>query len=219
MDYPLVYKGAQKWGTSILVRRGRYGDLKTRAAEQWATRRKFLVRRIDRRLDAELRRQPTEPVIALAGLDRMPARRLLGHPGFEYVIDAGLGATATDYQRFRINVFDRNHDPAKHFEGVEDRTEEAIRELLELPAYKELARTHKTGACGAATLAEKSVAVPFVSAFVGAVVVTQAIRYVSGEAPYATLTGDLCDVRTIRATLGSKPARVVAARELAFFRR
>jgi hypothetical protein len=66
------------------------------------------VRRIDRPLDAHLRRQPSEPVIAMAGLDRMPARRLLGYPEFEYVIDAGLGATMADYQRFRVNVFDRN---------------------------------------------------------------------------------------------------------------
>ena len=63
-------------GTSVLVERGRYGMLKTRIAEDWAMRRGFQVRRVYRRLDANLFRTPIEPGIALAGLDRMPARRL-----------------------------------------------------------------------------------------------------------------------------------------------
>jgi hypothetical protein len=50
----------------------------------------------------------------LAGLDSMAARRLLGRRGFEYVIDAGLGATVTDYREFRINVFDSTSNPTDH---------------------------------------------------------------------------------------------------------
>ena len=42
-----------------------------------------------------------------------------------------------NYQAFRINVFDRAHDPAKHFEGVEDQTDLAARKLMELPASKD----------------------------------------------------------------------------------
>ncbi|MGD0658489.1 MAG: hypothetical protein ABSD38_10525 [Syntrophorhabdales bacterium] len=39
--------------------------------------------------------------------DKMPACSLLGGPGFDYVIDAGLGATARDYRKFRVEAF--NH--------------------------------------------------------------------------------------------------------------
>lgn len=202
-DDDLIEK--ENWGTSILVERGRYGILKTRIAEEWADRRGFRARRIDRRLDEHLRRGDREPAIALAGLDGMPARRLLGLPGFDYIIDAGLGATAADYQKFRINVFDKGRDPAQHFAGVEDDRVSAVEELMRLPAYKEFALSQDDGGCGAAMLAERSVAVPFVSAFVGAVVMTQAIRIASGEAPNVVLTGDLGDLRTVRATLG-KPA-------------
>jgi len=53
-------------------------------------------------------RSDFEPGIVLAGLDRMRARPLLGNRGFEYVIDAGLGATVSDYQKLRINVFARD---------------------------------------------------------------------------------------------------------------
>lgn len=200
--------GKENWGTSVLVERGRYGMLKTRVAEDWATKRGFQVRRIDRRLDGNLFRTPTEPGIALAGLDRMPARRLLGGRGFEYVIDAGLGATVTDYRKFRINTFDQAEDPADHFAGVDDSTERVVQDLLQLPAYKELAANRGDGGCGAATLAGSSVAVPFVSAFVGALAITQAIRICSGETPYTCITGETGDLRNLRSELGTASNRV-----------
>jgi hypothetical protein len=205
----------ENWGTSILVRRGRYGPLKTRIAEEWAEARKFRARRIDRRLDKHLRRTDQEPLLALAGLDRMPPRRLLGLPGFDYVIDAGLGATAADYQKVRINVFDSTADPARHFEGVEDETDHRVAQLMQLSAYQEIARNSGDGRCGAAMLAEHSVAVPFVSAFAGALAITQAIRISSGKAHHPALTGDIGDLRTIRATPGQPPARPSIAGALA----
>lgn len=211
-DDDLVRK--ENWGTSILVPRGRYGKLKTRIAEEWADGRGFRARRIDRRLDQHLRRSDREPALALAGLDRMPPRRLLGLPGFEYIIDAGLGATAADYQKLRINVFDSAGDPASHFEGVEDQTMQVVEQLLKLPAYQDFARGNGDGQCGAAMLAERSVAVPFVSAFAGAVAITQAARIASGQAHHTVLTGDLGDVGTIRATRAHCPQRVNLATTL-----
>jgi hypothetical protein len=209
----------ENWGTSILVHRGRYGILKTRMAEEWAETRKFHVRRIDRRLDQHLRRTDQEPLLALAGLDRMPPRRLLGLPGFDYVIDAGLGATATDYQKVRLNVFDSTIDPARHFEGVEDETEHRVAQLMQLPAYQKIAheigRNGGDAQCGAAMLAEYNVAVPFVSAFAGALAVTQAIRIGSGKAHHSALTGDSGDLRSIRATPAKPPERPSIASALA----
>lgn len=199
----------ENWGTSLLVKRGRYGVLKTRLAEEWSLRRRFEVRRIDRRLDRFLRRGEREPGIALAGLDRMAPRRLLGLPGFEHIIDCGLGATVDSYANFRINAFDTTRDPAAHFKGVEDRTTETIKQLLELPAYKELSRSLNDAGCGAATLAGKSVAVPFVSTFAGTLAVAQAIRIASGEPAYDGITGVVGDVRTVRGVQGSRPERVV----------
>ena len=186
-DDDLVQEG--NWGTSILVDRGRYDVLKTRVAEEWAERRGFRARRVDRRLDEYLRRSDREPALALAGLDRMAPRRLLGRPGFEYVVEAGLGSTAADYQKFRINVFDRMSDPAVHFAGIEDETGGVVKELMEVPAYQELALRDGDGGCGAAMLAERSVAVPFVSAFVGALALTQAIRISCGEGHHSPYNG------------------------------
>lgn len=198
----------ENWGTSILVRRGRYGALKTRIAEDWAEARKFRARRIDRRLDEHLRIAEREPLLALAGLDRMAPRRLLGLPGFEYVIDAGLGATAAEYRKVRLNVFDSTLDPAEYFEGIEDDADGRVAELMKLSAYQEIARDDD-GRCGAAMLAEQSVAVPFVSAVAGALAITQAIRIASGKAHHSVLTADVGDLRTVRTTAGQTPARPV----------
>jgi hypothetical protein len=197
----------ENWGTSILVQRGHYGALKTQAAEEWAIRRKFRARRIDRRLDEHLRRTQREPAIALVGLDRMPARRLLGRPGFEYVVDAGLGATAADYRKLRVNVFDSTGDPARHFDGVEDHNEGDVERLVQMPAYQELVSA-SGDECGVADLAGRSVAVPFVSAFVGALAVAQTVRIAGGEAHHAAIVGDLGDARSMRATLGQAATRL-----------
>jgi hypothetical protein len=204
-DDPII---PENWGTSLLAERDRYDILKTKLSEEWADRRKFDVRRIDRRLDAQCRRGVHEPAIALAGVDRMAARRMLGLPGFDYVIDCGLGATFETYQSVRVNTFDRNCDPAVHFKGVEDNLDEAAKKILELPAYDELTRSLNDGGCGAATLAGSAVAVPFVSAFAGAIAVTQAIRIASREPPYNSITATTGDLRTLRSALGRQPERL-----------
>jgi hypothetical protein len=201
--------GKENWGTSVLVQRGQYGALKTRIAEEWATTRGFDVRRVDRRISEQQTRSDREPGILLAGLDRMPPRRMLGRCGFDYIIDAGLGITAADYRKVRLNVFDATEDPAAHFHGVEDPTAQVVEELMKLPAYQELARTLGDGGCGAAMLAETSVAVPFVSSVVGALAVTQAIRIASGQAHHTAIAGEVGDLRSIRATQGRKPDRIV----------
>jgi hypothetical protein len=191
----------ENWGTSVLVELGRYGDLKTLIAEEWSRRRGFQVRRLDRRIDENFRRTNQEPSIALAGLDKMPVRKVLGQVGFDCIVDCGLGATSADYTKFRINVFDRDTDPANHFKGVEDKTEEMVKAHMELQAYKDLAAQMNDGACGAATLAGKSTAVPFVSGVVGALAIGQIIRLVSNALTCTSIVGNVNDLRSVRASL------------------
>jgi hypothetical protein len=190
----------ENWGTSVLVPRGKYGRLKTQIAESWLQSLGAKVRRIDRRADEHLRRSPLEPALALAGLDNMPARRTLGDVGFEYVVDVGLGATHSDYRQFRINVFDQRHDPRRHFAGVEDRTEDRVQRLLDLPAYSKLLHESDDGGCGLALLAGKSVAAPFVSSLTGALTLAQAVRISSGDVPSPTITGAAGSLGDLRVT-------------------
>ena len=199
--------GKENWGTSILVERGRYGELKTRVVERCAEMRGFQVRRLDRRLGSGLARQPNEPSLALAGLDKISHRRLLAGPGFEYVIDGGLGATASDFTHLRVNVFGDGFDLLRHFEGMDDRLS-SLEALEELPAYQEIARTHSQGRCGSAMLAGQAVAAPFVSAVAGAFVVAQAVRLATGLAPSLTIKADVSDMRGLRAASGTAAERI-----------
>jgi hypothetical protein len=79
---------------------------------------------------------------------------------------------------------------------------------MAMPAYQELIESGTTDRCGAAMLAEQSVAVPFVSALAGAIVVSQCVRLASGYAPHFTITGDAGDTRSARSALGELSARL-----------
>ena len=81
--------------------------------------------------------------------------------------------------------------------------------------YQDLARVRGDGGCGAAMLAGSSVAVPFVSAVAGAFAVTQAIRIASAQAHHVGITGDVCDLRSVRAALGRTPDRISVPNMLA----
>ena len=74
--------------------------------------------------------------------------------------------------------------------------------LKQLPAYQELARAAAMAVAAPLCLQRASVAVPFVSAVAGALVITQAIRIASGYAHHVGITGDLRDLASIRGTLG-----------------
>ena len=190
------------WGTSILVRRQQYGMLKNRAAEDWALGRGFGVKRIDRRFDHTTARQDGDPAVALSGLDSLGARRLLGVAGFDFVIDCGLGATALDYRKFRLTVFDPPYGPEDHFHAIEDDADARNVRNLRLPAYQdELARDPQAG-CGMAELAGASAAVPFVSAFASALVITQAIRISSDQPPLRTMVGTVDEIQGLRVVPG-----------------
>jgi len=192
----------ENWGTSVLVRERKYGILKTSLAEAWAIGLGFQVRRIDRKLDADLRVTEDEPNIALAGLDSLTARGILSGRGFKYIVDAGLGATFDEYRKFHINVFSGHTDPAQHFHGLADRMAQVAEQNMRLPAYQALA-------CGAAILAGASAAVPFVGTFAGALAIAQTVRIASGKAHHTTIAGEAGDLRNTRGTLGTAPMRTI----------
>ena len=184
------------WGTSILVPRRHYGMLKTRMAEDWALERGFRVRRLDRFLDGSTVRYPGDPPIALSGLDRITARKLLGNVDFERVIDCGLGGTAATYRRFRLGVFDPAYTAAQHFNGVEDQS--GKEQNIRLKAYQDAMAEDPAAACGMGELAGASVAVPFVSMFVGTLAVAQAIRIASGQPHARSMVGSVDCIGAIR---------------------
>jgi hypothetical protein len=174
-DYDHVSE--ENWGTSVLVPDDRYGELKTKVTEGWVDNRGFTVRRIDRQLLDDIRIAEGDPHLAISGLDKVAPRSLLAKVGFEAIIDAGLGRTARDFDRYRVSVFDRLHRIDAHFLGVTDPVCEP--DAPDTPAYREL--EPEIGRCGAADISNASVAVPYVSAVAAAVAISRAIALCSGR--------------------------------------
>ena len=164
---------AENWGTSVLVQSGEYGAYKTALAEQWAKRKGFDVRRVDRLLAPHQRVQENEPTVALCGFDSITARKLIDGCGFELVIDAGLGRAHTDFDVFRVTVFDSEYSVAAHFPGDVPRS---------APAPQDYEQLLGLDGCGAAKFEGIGIAAPFVSAIAAATTVARAIAICSGAA-------------------------------------
>jgi hypothetical protein len=166
----------ENWATSVLVSDETYGKLKTMIGEAWATSKGFEVRRIDRHLVAVDRLEDDDPRVALSGVDKIEARKLMAQVGFDCIVDAGLGRTAHEFDRYRVNVFDSIRPIDKHFADQDDApVQETIPE--EAPYQRLL---DEVGRCGAAELAGASVAAPHVSALAAAVAVSRLIAVCSG---------------------------------------
>jgi hypothetical protein len=143
----------------------------------WAEDRGITVRRIDRQLFDDIRIADGDPRLAMSGLDKVAPRSLLAGIGFEAIIDAGLGRTAKDFDRYRVSVFDQVRRIDSHFFGVMDPAREP--QVPDTPAYHQL--QSEIGRCGAAEISNASIAVPYVSAVAGAVAIARAIALCSGK--------------------------------------
>ena len=196
---------SENWGTSLLLPKRTYGDLKTAIGERWSTNRGFMVSRIDRAVDEYLHRHPSEPLVALAGLDKVKPREWLGQAGFSKIIDVGLGATHTDYTKIRLTVFDEDYKPAGHFGGIE-RPEPNLAAKEKLKGYQAIEA--KKGRCGVEEYVGHSIAYTFVSAIAACLALTQCVRLCMGEATYRAIVVDSADLRSVRAQVGKKTARV-----------
>ena len=131
------------------------------------------VRRVDRLLAPHQRVQENEPTVALCGFDSITARKLIDGCGFELVIDAGLGRAHTDFDVFRVTVFDSEYSVAAHFPGDVPRS---------APAPQDYEQLLGLDGCGAAKFEGIGIAAPFVSAIAAATTVARAIAICSGAA-------------------------------------
>ena len=166
----------ENWATSVLVKDETYGVLKTKVAEQFALDKGFDVRRVDRRLLASDRLGSDDPRLALSGVDKFEARRILANVGFDCIIDAGLGRTSSDFDRYRVTVFDRTRRIDRHFAGQMDQPVGG--DIPKGEAYQRL--DAEIGPCGTAEIGGASVAAPYVSALAAAVTISRAIAVASG---------------------------------------
>ena len=110
----------ENWATSVLVKDETYGLLKTKVAEHWASKKGFDVRRMTVIFFATDRLESDDPRLALSGVDKVEARKLMAKVGFDCIVDAGLGRISSDFDKYRVTVFDRIRPIDEHFAGQND---------------------------------------------------------------------------------------------------
>jgi len=95
------------------------------------------------------------------------------------MIDAGIGHGPGDFEGIQVRVIAEGNPVQGLWAEPNDGTssDESYKGLLETPIYRELEQ--HVGICGKFEFAEASVAVPFVGAATGALVISQAIRLAS----------------------------------------
>ncbi|PZQ96201.1 MAG: hypothetical protein DI533_17355 [Cereibacter sphaeroides] len=145
---------------------------KTRVAARWLEAAGWTTSIIERRNYGDLKLTTNDPPIILTSIDEPRARVEIAKAGHEYLIDAGVGHGAFDFEIAQIRIIPNGVDAASLWAQPEQAKD--VETLLKRRAYSELAR--KFDNCGTFSLAEASVAVPFVGAAVGALTITQLLR-------------------------------------------
>jgi hypothetical protein len=172
--------GEENEATSLLVlpRGAQLGKRKTRIAAPWLESCGWRTELIERRHYGDIAITDNDPPYLLSGLDRLKPRLALARYGFPFMLDAGIGHGAGDFEGIQVRTIAKGQ-PIDGLWCDSDKTivEDSAKGLLTRPAYQEL--EDHVGECGKVSFAEASVAVPFVGAAAGAITISQAIRLAS----------------------------------------
>ncbi len=180
--------GEENQATSLLVlAQPKIGERKVRLASAWLERGGWETTLIERRHRGEPRPTADDPPFLLSGLDDLAPRKLLAGAGFDYMVDAGIGHGPGDFEGIQVRVISKGGS----VEGLWNASENGISKdrLLAGKAYQSLER--EIGACGAFTMANASIAVPFVGAAAGALTIAQVIRLASMQSGGALIQIEL----------------------------
>jgi hypothetical protein len=161
--------------TGLLTRSHSIGRRKARIAAAWCDRPGWSTTLIERRHFGDIPLLDGDPSIVITSLDAPDARVLIAKTGFEYMIDAGIGHGPVDFEALQIRILKRGIDPSAFWSSPGP--QKALELVMAQKAYR--AEAAASDHCGAITLANASVSVPFVGAAVGALTISQAIRLAS----------------------------------------
>lgn len=164
--------GEENEATGLLTTANDINIRKTRVSARWLENTGWPTSLIERRHYGDIPLLRDDPAIVITGLDEPEARIDIANAGFDYMVDAGLGHGAVDFEGLQIRVLKKGVDAAAFWASPEARKD--VDEVLEQEAYKTHAMRYDR--CGTRQLAEASVAVPFVGAAAGALTIGQVIR-------------------------------------------
>lgn len=170
--------GEENEATSLLVLSTDLGAKKARVAARWLESCGWKTDIIERRHHGDIQMTQEDPPYLLCGLDRLQPRLAMARQGFEFMLDAGLGHGAHDFEGIQIRIIAKGQSIEGLWnETVQPQDDAPFAKLMEKEPYTELET--RIGRCGVVSFAEASTAVPFVGAATGALVIAQAIRLAS----------------------------------------
>jgi len=166
--------------TGVLVHPHSIGHLKTRVVAAALEAAGFDTRLVERRLAKGARRLPTEPALALLGMDKVEPRRLISDVGWELAVDVGLGAGPLDFTGISIHTF-----PAAGHSGTlqpwqQRESDRRSTSAMSQRAYRD-AEVAGANPCGLVQLADTAVAAPFVGIVAACLAVAEPIRVLHGQ--------------------------------------
>jgi len=183
-DFDRVVKA--NLGTGLLSLGQHVGRLKGSVAGEWLEARGFRPRRFDRPFDATTRRHPKEPILALCGFDGKGPRHLLDDAGFGVIVECGLGGKASNFDAILLHTLPISDRPAHTiWEEGEGINRSQVATLVERNKFYR--RVAETARCGHVELAGTSVAVPFVGAVAGSLVVAATLRMLHDGERYESI--------------------------------
>ncbi len=173
--------GEENEATSLLVlpAEGQFGERKTRTAAPWLEACGWRTELIERRHYGDILITDDDPPYLLSGLDRVEPRLVLARHGFPFMIDAGIGHGAGDFEGIQLRTIAKGQALNGLWEQSNAAADPYTKKLLDSAVYREL--EEHVGRCGTLEFAEASVAVPFVGAATGALAIAQLIRLASLE--------------------------------------
>jgi hypothetical protein len=181
--------------TSLLSFLRDVGRRKARVVAAWLDARGFETFIEERRFGSWTKRVPHEPGVALCGVDNALARAALEKPGFDLVVEAGLGAGPQAFRSFSMHTF----PASRSAEEIWSRQVAATDENFEhRPAYQAL-RQAGMDQCGLAQLASRTVGVPFVGLIAAAIAVSELIRRLHGGTALELASGSVAALQDVEA--------------------
>jgi hypothetical protein len=165
--------------TSILTRLEMAGRLKTREMAAWAEARGFRTRLIERRFMGDVSLAEDDPRVLFCGVDSAAARAELERPGFDLVVDAGLGAGPGEYLAMRLHAYPATVSAQRRWAGVGDSRADAARTATTKAAYRDLS-DRGLDECGLVEIASRTVGAPFVGVIAASLALMEIVRRLNG---------------------------------------
>lgn len=184
--------------TSLLSHLSLVGKMKTRATSAWLDRLGFQSMLEERRFGPYSKRASDEPAVALCGVDNKLTRAYLENAGFDWVVEAGLGAGPSAFKNFSLHTFPSSFRAADLWADAGPAAGEKGREIESQPAYsgdKHPSLDH----CGLAQLASRTIGVPFVGLMAATFAIAEILRRLHGGAAFEVIsacTAALEDIET-----------------------